>query len=139
MHSGQVEGMDGIYGHDLFMYGVEVFVAFFKKILSTGKTVHFIGIGGNHDRSAKLNTDDNDRIFATIFYEMLKAYMAKAKMTFQIIRDTVGTFDVDGIQYLTGHEGVQNRQPEKVAWKFADTGKQVVYVTAHIHNEQVYT
>lgn len=104
MHSGQIEGMDGIYGHDLFMYGVNVFVEFFKKILSTGKTIHFVGIGGNHDRSSKLNNEDNDRIFATIFYEMLKAYMQNAKMTFQIIRESVGTFEVDNIQYLVSHE-----------------------------------
>lgn len=139
MHSGQIESMNGVYGADLFMYGVNIFVNFLKDILKTGKKVHFIGIGGNHDRASTLNEWDNERIYATIFYEMLKAYLANANIQFQIIRDKVGMFEVDNIQYLTGHEGIQSKQPEKVAWKFADTGKQVVYVTAHVHNEQIYT
>lgn len=140
MHSWQVETMDGIYGADLFMYGVNIFVDFFKKILKTGKTIHFVGIGGNHDRASTLNEWDNERIYATIFYEMLKAYMANTKMSFQIIREKIGMFEVDGIQYLDHHwERLDKKNPEKIAWKFADTGKQVVLVSAHEHNEQLYT
>lgn len=140
MHSWQVETMEWIYWSDLFMYWVNVFVDFFKKILKTGKTIHFIGIGGNHDRASTLNEGDNERIYATIFYEMLKAYMQNTKMTFQIIRDKIGTFEVDDIQYLVHHgERLDKKNPEKIAWKFADTGKQVVLVSAHEHNEQIYT
>lgn len=140
MHSGQIETMDGIYGADLFMYGVNVFVDFFKKILKTGKTIHFVGIWWNHDRASTLNEGDNERIYATIFYEMLKAYMQNTKITFQIIREKIGMFEVDDIQYLVHHgERLDKKNPEKIAWKFADTGKQVVLVSAHEHNEQIYT
>lgn len=140
MHVWQLESMGGIYGADLFMYGVNVFVDFFTKILKTGKTIHFVGIWGNHDRATKLNEDDPNRTYATIFYEMLKAYMKNAKMSFQIIRETIGSFEVDGIQYLSHHgERLDKKNPEKIAWKFADTGKPVVLVSAHEHNEQIYT
>jgi len=87
-----------------------------------------------------LNEGDNERIYATIFYEMLKAYMANTKMSFQIIREKIGMFEVDGIQYLDHHGArLDKKNPEKIAWKFADTGKQVVLVSAHEHNEQLYT
>jgi hypothetical protein len=140
MHSGQIEGMNWIYGADLFMYGVNVFVDFLKNILKAGKKVHFIWIWWNHDRASTLNEWDNERIYATIFYEMLKAYLANADIQFQIIRDKIWTFEVDGIQYLSHHwERLDKKNPEKIAWKFADTNKQVVLVSAHEHNEQIYT
>lgn len=140
MHIGQIETMGWMYGADLFMYWVNVFVDFLTRILKTGKTVHFIGIWGNHDRATQLNEWDPNRIFATVFYEMLKAYMANTKTTFQIIREKIGMFEVDGIQYLSHHwERLDKKNPEKIAWKFAETGKPVVIVSAHEHNEQLYT
>lgn len=139
MHSWQVESMNGVYGADLFMFGVNVFVKFLTKILKSGKQITFVGIWWNHDRASTLNEWDNERMYATIFYEMLKAYMGKANIEFKIIRDRIGLFEVDGINYLTGHEWVHNKQPEKVAWKYSNTGKHTVYTTAHIHNEWVFT
>ena len=140
MHSWQIESMNWIYWADLFMYGVNVFVQFLTPILKSGKKVNFVGIWWNHDRASQLNEWDNERMYATIFYEMLRAYMIKCDIKFQIIREKIGMYENDWIQYLIHHwEKLDKKNPEKIAWKFADTGKHVVLVSAHEHNEQIYT
>lgn len=140
MHIWQVETMGGIYGTDLFMYSLNVFENMLRQILESGKEVRFIGIGGNHDRESQINQWGSEKIFATLFYELLKAKLQNAKIEFQIIRDMFGKFEVDWVEYVDHHwEKLFNKKkPEAIAWNHATTGKHVVVVSAHEHNLQIY-
>lgn len=140
MHPWQVETMDWMFGVDLFMYWVNVYVEFFTKILNAGKKVHFVQKGGNHDRTSQLNADDKERMFATIFHEMLKAYLKWANMTFEMIRGTRGAVNLsDNTDLIIEHEGTHKKTPEKTAWNFWTTDKHIVILSGHEHNEQIYT
>lgn len=139
MHKWQIESMEWVYNFDLFMYWVDVFVAFLEKILRSGKEIYSVWKDGNHDRPTQLSIDSPERTYALIFFKFLEQKLSQAKIEFNIIKDSVWSYEIDGIQYLTGHEPIHNKQPEKIAWKLADTNKHVIYTTFHLHNEWIYT
>lgn len=139
MHTGQIEWMDGIYNYELFMYSVNVYVNMLTKILKSGKSIKFIGIGWNHDRPVKVNDESPERTYALIFYTLLEAKLKWNNIQFQIITDRVGKFTVDWIDYLTTHEPLHNKQPEKMGWKYGDTDNHTVYVHFDRHTEDLYT
>lgn len=139
MHTGQVEWMDWIYNFELFMYSVNVYVNFLTKILKSGKNVKFVWIGWNHDRPVEINDKSPERTYALIFYTLLEAKLSQSNIEFQIIQDRVGKFNVDWIDYITTHEPLHSKQPEKMGWKYGDTDKHTIYVHFDRHTEATYT
>lgn len=138
MHSWQVESMDWVYMGELFMFWVQTFIDMLSKILKSGKTIKFYWIGGNHDRVSMKNEHDRERMFATVFYEMLKLYFKNYKIEITNIVEKIWTFDVWNLHYIMNHwEEFGKVDAEKTAWKYWDTKMQNVILTAHLHSIKV--
>lgn len=138
MHRWQIEGMDWVYNYELFKYSINIYLDFLKKILKSGKKVYFVWIGGNHDRPTEVNDHSPERTYALIFYKMLEVYLQHMDIEFQIISDRVWKFTVDNIDYITTHEPLHNKQPEKMWWKYGNNKNHTVYTSFHVHTEGIY-
>ena len=139
MHSWQVESMDWKYMWELFMYGIEVYVWFLKKILESGKQIQLKGMWGNHDRMSTKNEWDNERIFSTIFYEMLKMYFKNANIEIEYFSKRLWLFTIDNIDYATNHwEEFGKLKPDALRSKVTTkTNNFLVALFAHYHSASI--
>ncbi len=139
MHSGQVESMDGKYMGELFMYGIRSYIAFLKKILDAGKYIEFKGIWWNHDRISTKNEWDNERMFSTIFYEMLKMYLDKANIEIEYYTKRLWLFTIDNIDYAINHgeEFGKIRADALRSKVMTKTNNHLVALFAHYHSASI--
>lgn len=139
MHSWQVEWMDGKYMWELFMYWVQIYISFLKNILDSWKSIHLKGIGWNHDRISTKNEWDNERVFSTIFYEMLKMYLAKANIEIDYYTKRLWLFTVDNIDYAVNHwEEFGRIKADALRSKvITNTNNHLVALFAHYHSASI--
>ena len=139
MHSWQVESMDWKYMGELFMYWIEVYVWFINKILDSGKQIQFKGMWWNHDRMSTKNEWDNERIFSTIFYEMLKMYFKYANIEIEYFSKRLWLFTIDNIDYATNHgeEFGKIRADALRSKVMTKTNNHLVALFAHYHTASI--
>ena len=135
MHPGQETNME-LTGFELMMFIVNVFERFLEDIYKSGKTIRFVGIGGNHDRLGKTHSEDQARTGALVIYELLKRGLSKTEIQVDILRNSVNAFDYGDTRFIIAHgdDGFSNKKPEDVLWKNGDNSKHNVILNGDKHN-----
>ena len=65
--------------------------------------VTFRGIGGNHDRIGKTNTEDIQRTAALCIYEMIKRGLSRTEIDVGYFVEKINIINANRLQYIIHH------------------------------------
>ncbi len=135
MHPWQ-EAMMELKGFDLMLFISNIFEQFLSDLYTSGKRVSFVWIGGNHDRLGKTHSDDMQRTWALVVYELIKRGLSKSEIEVKILREKIESFDFWPNRFIIAHgdDGFSNRKPEDILWKNWDNTRHNVILFGDKHN-----
>ena len=107
--------------------------------MDSGKQIQFKGMWWNHDRMSTKNEWDNERIFSTIFYEMLKMYFKNANIEIEYFSKRLWLFTIDNLDYATNHwEEFWKIKADALRSKvMTKTNHHLVALFAHYHSASI--
>jgi len=129
-----------MYGVDQFDVALDLFSSSITALLEADKEVEFYGIGGNHDRGAKFNHEDQKRVVSHMFYSTLIRSLQNAHLKIEYFRDWIGKFDVNDNRYIMFHGDVPKRTKEKVSdimWQYGKQGSHNIALSGHTHSVEL--
>jgi hypothetical protein len=135
MHDSQVNSMKG---HDVFETMLQIadsIEKFLVKIAESGKTVHFRGIGGNHDRISRQHDQDIRRTGALVIYELISRALKLTDIKVEYYTEKINKFVSGNLAFVFHHgdDGFSKRKPEDILWKNGIAGKYNVIVHGDKH------
>lgn len=129
-----------MYGVDQFDVALDLFSSAITALLESDKQVEFYGIGGNHDRGAKFNHEDQKRVVSHMFYSCLMRSLQNAHLKIEYFKDWIGNFDVNDKRYIMFHGDIPKRTKSKVSDIMREHGKQGTHnimLSGHTHSAEL--
>jgi hypothetical protein len=142
MHPGQIEGMDWPFGFDLMMLIVNSMESMLVELYRSGKQIHFICTGGNHDRVGVNHEQDQARTWALVIYEMIKRGLWNLDVDMTVLMDKTSSIDLWDFNVIVNHGDdnwakLAQTKPEDILWKYWKKNKYNLCLYGDKHNIRI--